>query len=124
VNQAKPRILEENMLKLFPSPVRHSALGAKSDRAAVRLIDSPRRLPETVIEQRLASRLKESGPVSLSALVTGVAADLYSDELRTGAGVLDIGLFGSRLFNGEVVHELETGNGILWEIERDGTTHD
>lgn len=111
------------MLKLFPSSARRanslSTARGKLDGAAVRLIQSPPRLPETPIEQRLAARLREAGPLSVSSLVTGVAADLYSDELRKGAGVLDIGLFGSRLFSADVVQELRAGEGILWKIERD-----
>jgi hypothetical protein len=30
---------------------------------------------------------------------------------------LDIGLFGSRLFNGDVIRELKAGDGVLWKIE-------
>jgi hypothetical protein len=111
------------MLKLFPDSVRrvnYASTGrAQLDAAAVRLIEAPRRRPETTIEQRLAARLKETGPMSVSALVTGVAADLYRDELRNGAGVLDIGLFGSRLFSADVIHELRAGDGILWRIEQE-----
>lgn len=116
------------MLKLFPNSARRvnaqSTVTAKAGAAAVRLIESPQRLPETAIEQRLMSRLKETGPVSFSSLVNAIAADLYTDELRRGAGVLDIGLFGSRLFTGDVVQELKAGDGILWEIEQEGTSHD
>jgi hypothetical protein len=84
----------------------------------VRLIDSPRRLPETLIEQRVSSRLTRSRRVAFSALVNEIAAELYTDELRNGAGVLDLGLFGSRLFSGDVMRELKAGDGILWEIEQ------
>jgi hypothetical protein len=48
--------------------------------------------------------------------VNAVSADLYAEELRTGAGALDIGLFGSRLFSGDVIRELKAGDGILWKI--------
>jgi hypothetical protein len=50
--------------------------------------------------------------------VNEIAAELYTDELRNGAGVLDLGLFGSRLFSGDVMRELKAGDGILWEIEQ------
>ena len=83
--------------------------------AIVRLIDSPRRVPATPVEQRLQVMLK-GGPVSLEQLVKDVAAELYEEELRMGAGVLDIGLFGSGLFNGDVSRELKAGDGILWKI--------
>lgn len=110
------------MLKLFAGSARRASIhridGAQSGAAAVRLIGSPERLPETAIEQRLMSRLKDTGPISFSSLVNAVAADLYTDELRRGAGVLDIGLLGSRLFTAEVVHELNAGDGVLWEIKR------
>jgi len=84
--------------------------------AVVRLVDSPRRAPATPIEQRLISTLGETGSVSFARLVNAVSADLYAEELRTGAGALDIGLFGSRLFNGDVIRELKAGDGILWKI--------
>ena len=80
-------------------------------------IDSPQRLPATPIEHRLISALKKVGVISFEKLVKTVAADLYAEELRKGAGVLDIGLFGSRLFNDDVVRELNAGDGILWEIK-------
>jgi hypothetical protein len=109
------------MLRLFPNSARRAdASGTERSElalATVRSIESPRRLPETLIEERLAKRLKETGAISLLALVSGVAADLYGDELRKGAGVLDIGLFGSRLFSGDVMQELKAGDGILWEIK-------
>ena len=94
-----------------------SAVSAKTDAAVVRLIDPPRRLPESPIEQRLISTLGETGSVSFARLVDAVSADLYAEELRTGAGALDIGLFGSRLFNGDVIRELKAGDGILWKIK-------
>jgi len=61
----------------------------------------------------------KAGPVSLAKLVKRVAEDLYTEELRKGAGVLDIGLFGGRLFNRDVVRELNAGDGFLWKIEEE-----
>ena len=81
----------------------------------MRLIDSPLRLPATPIEQRLLAKLK-AGPVFFESLVQVVAADLYREELRKGAGVLDIGLFRGRLFNNDIVRELKAADGILWKI--------
>ena len=92
------------------------SVSAKTDAVAVRLIDSPRRVPATPIEQRLISTLRETESISFATLVNAVSADLYAEELRTGAGALDIGLFGSRLFNGDVIRELKAGDGILWKI--------
>lgn len=34
-----------------------------------------------------------------------------------GAAVLDIGLFGDRLFNRDIIQELRAGDGIFWEIK-------
>ena len=85
--------------------------------ALVQLLDSPGRTPQTPIQQALVAALKEAGSSSLAVLVKRVSGELYRDELRRGAAVLDIGLFGDRLFNRDVVEELRTGNGIFWEIK-------
>jgi hypothetical protein len=104
---------------LFPASLGHTkfndAFKPAADVAIVRLIDSPLRLPATPIEQRLLAKLK-AGSVSFENLVQIVAADLYKEELRKGAGVLDIGLFGGRLFNSDIVRELKAADGILWKI--------
>ncbi|HEY2919669.1 MAG TPA: hypothetical protein VGK77_11840 [Candidatus Binatia bacterium] len=104
--------------QFFPASLRRGESGVSLSAAVVQLIDSPRRLPATPIEQRLSSALREAGPISLASLVKRVAAELYSDELRQGAAVLDIGLIGDRLFNRDIVRELTAGNGILWEIKQ------
>jgi len=110
---------KRQMRKLFPASLNRTkcdgAFKPAADVAFVRLIDSPLRLPVTPIEQRLLATLK-AGPVSFEKHVQLVAADLYKEELRKGAGVLDIGLFGGRLFNNDVVRELKAADGILWEI--------
>jgi hypothetical protein len=114
------------MRRLFAVSLRgeksSGALRTEAD-AVVRLIESPRRLTTTPIEQRLVSVLKEAGPVTVASLVKRVAAQLYTDELRRGGGFLDIGLIGDRLFNRDIVQELNEGNGMLWEItqEREST---
>ena len=79
----------------------------KTDGAIVRLIAAPRREPMTPIEQRLITMLKNA------------AKDLYIEELRQGAGLLDIGLFGDGLFNRDLVQELMSGDGVLWEIKQE-----
>jgi hypothetical protein len=53
----------------------------------------------------------------LGSLVERVASELYNEELRHGAWVLDIGLFGSSLFVPDVVSEIEARNGTLWRID-------
>jgi hypothetical protein len=91
----------------------------KTDRAVVRLIAAPRREPMTPIEQRLITMLKNVGPIPFATLVKTAAKDLYIEELRQGAGVLDIGLFGNGLFNRDLVRELMSGDGVLWEIKQE-----
>jgi hypothetical protein len=113
--------LERSRAKIrdfLPALLRRGETGVSMSVGVVQLIDSPRRLPATPIEQRLWSALKETGPISLASLVKRVAAELYSDELCQGAGVLDIGLIGDRLFNRDIIRELNAGNGILWEIKQ------
>ena len=84
--------------------------------ALVRLLDSSPS-PQTPIQRALMAALKEAGSISLEALVKRVAGELYREELRKGAAILDIGLFGNRLFNRDVVQEVRAGNGIFWEIK-------
>jgi hypothetical protein len=113
--------LERSRAKIrdfLPALLRRGDTGVSLSAAVVQLIDSPRRLPATPIEQRLSSALKETGPILLVSLVKRVAAELYNDELRQGAGVLDIGLIGDRLFNRDIIRALDSGNGILWEIKQ------
>jgi hypothetical protein len=116
------RGLERSRAKIrefFPALLRRGETAVSLSAAVVQLIDSPRRLPTTPIEQRLSSALKETAPISVANLVKRVAAELYSDELRQGAGVLDIGLIGDRLFNRDIIRALDSGNGILWEIKQE-----
>ena len=80
------------------------------------LISPPARAGETEIELKLISVLKNEGAVSFRPLVYRIAKDLYDEELGRGAAVVDIGIFGSRLFEPEVAQSLRTGNGTLWEI--------
>ena len=107
------------MKKTFADSLNRSKRGlfkVETDLPVVRLMDAPQRLPVTAVEQRVISKLTETGPVSLANLVKAVAGEVYAEELRKGSGVLDIGVFGSRLFSGDVVQGLEGGDGVLWEI--------
>jgi len=111
------------MKKFFAdAPTRSKWAGlfkVETNMAVVRLMDTPQRLPVTAFEQRVITKLTEKGPLSLGNLVKAVAGEVYAEELRKGSGVLDIGLFGSRLFSSDVIRELEDGNGVLWEILRE-----
>ena len=83
----------------------------------VRLITSPARAGETEIELKLISLLKNERVVSFHQLVQRIARDLYDEELSRGAAAVDIGIFGSRLFEPEVAQSLRAGDGTLWEID-------
>lgn len=82
----------------------------------IRLLEAARP-PATPVERLAVETLKREGRTSLKELVEHVARELYSDEVRNGAWVLDIGLFGPDLFVPNVAAELKSGNGILWKIE-------
>jgi hypothetical protein len=89
----------------------------RSSSAMVRLVDSVARPESTAIGQRLVAVLSGSESLAFERVVEAAAEDLYQEELRKGAGVLDIGLFGSRLFHGDVIRELHAGDGIYWVID-------
>jgi hypothetical protein len=82
----------------------------------VRLAQGSRQ-PTTRVEQLAVSVLASQGAIPLDTLAERVASELYREELRNGAQSLDIGLFGSRLFLGDVIREIEARNGTLWEID-------
>jgi hypothetical protein len=102
--------IKQALLNILPS--RSSSRG----NIIVRLEQGSRE-PVTPVEQLAVSVLTSKGAMPLRTLAERVAAELYRQELRKGAGVLDIGLFGSRLFNDDVVRELRAADGILWEIK-------
>jgi hypothetical protein len=114
--------------RLFTTPMKRSddavLAVAQAENGVVRLLDCPSQPTGSPVQQRLLAALNRSGAASVSSLVHAIAQDLYIEELRMGAGVLDIGLFGSRLFHNDVIQELWAGDGRLWQIgkERDGTT--
>jgi hypothetical protein len=76
------------------------------------------REPVTPVEQLAISVLESKGAMPLQTLAERVATELYRQELGKGAQVLDIGLFGSRLFLGDVIAEIRARNGTLWRIEK------
>lgn len=45
-----------------------------------------------------------------------VAEDLYQEELHLGAAIVDIGLFGSGLFDRDVSAAIKAADGILWKV--------
>jgi hypothetical protein len=64
------------------------------------------------------STLETTGNAPFYLLVERIADQLYREELRQGAWILDIGLFGSSLLISSVAQEIEAANGVLWKIER------
>jgi hypothetical protein len=95
-----------------------SAAKTNPDVMLVSLFNAPPHAPSMLVAERLAVALKQTGSMSFETLVTTVAEELYQQELRNGAAVLDIGLFGSRLFFPEVLGELRAGDGLYWEIKK------
>ena len=72
--------------------------------------------PATRVERATLRVLKETGETPLERLVDRVADELYREELRDGAWLVDLGLFGSRLFVPDVLRSLKAHNGRLWQI--------
>jgi hypothetical protein len=105
--------VKETLLSILPR-----RRGSSSENAIVRVVQGSRQ-PETRVEQLAVSLLASKGAIALDMLAERVASELYREELRNGASVLDIGLFGSRFFTRDVVRELKAGDGILWEIREE-----
>ena len=103
------------MLKKKPLPGGQPSTNAPDP--DVRLIKPLPRQPATAIERLAVAALRHGSTTCLSSLVKRVARELYIEEVATGAGVLDIGLFGPDLFVHDVAAELSAGNGVLWYIE-------
>ncbi|HWO41854.1 MAG TPA: hypothetical protein VNO43_08640, partial [Candidatus Eisenbacteria bacterium] len=72
--------------------------------------------PDTPIGRLVVAALTERGALPLDALVQRVAGELYREHCRNGAAILDIGLFGSKLFVNDVLAEIEARDGSLWRI--------
>ena len=85
--------------------------------ATVRLLQPAGGLPQTAVESEITALLRDEGAISYQRLVRQVADRLYHEELRRGAGASDIGLFGGRIFEREVIAALNAGAGELWDID-------
>ena len=107
--------------RLWPSFRRSGADARRAGSVVVRR-ESIQHAPSNVLSENLYATLMEAGPIPFGELVTIVADRLYQDELRRGAGVLDIGLLGSRLFHEEVTRELRAGDGVFWDITNEKKT--
>jgi hypothetical protein len=108
--------------KLFTGPFSRTiseAAQIEMDKTVVQLIESPLQAAATPLQRRLIFTLQAIGGGSFTGLVQAVADDLYAEELRMGAGVLDIGLFGRGLYHQDVIRELWAGDGTLWQISKE-----
>ena len=56
----------------------------------VQPVAAPRSAPSALIAQRIAATLDKAGLLSFDTLVETVAEELYQQELRYGASVIDI----------------------------------
>ena len=83
----------------------------------VRLIEPMASTGLSPIERLAVLKLKQEGALPLELLAERVATDLYHEELRNGAWVVDIGFFGNGLFLPDVMKEIQQRNGSLWKIE-------
>lgn len=86
------------------------------ERLTIGLLEAPRP-PVAPVERLVVGFLRREGRTSLKKLVEHVTRELYSQEIRRGAWVVDIGFFGRGLFARDVNRELKAGDGILWEIK-------
>lgn len=84
----------------------------------VRLIEPSERAPITPVERLAVAILQRDGETPLGRLLERLASEIYRQELREGAGLLDIGLFGPKLFRSDIAAELKAGENRLWRIER------
>ncbi|MGH7873348.1 MAG: hypothetical protein ACREQO_14135 [Candidatus Binatia bacterium] len=113
--QNPPKSTAWQLWKIFPSATVRQEPEHEA-RLSVRLIRPTHRAAGTPVETQIVSILAREGAMSYENLVQRVADELYRKELRHGGGALDIGLFGSRLFDRDVVSALEAGDGVIWEI--------
>jgi hypothetical protein len=71
----------------------------------------------TETEKFILHLLDRSGAIGYEALVWRLSSFLYQREAKIGGWALDIGVFGASLFVSEARREVESGKGILWEID-------
>ena len=86
------------------------------DMLRVERADFPTRKPTTAVDLWVISVLERGGPAVFGELVKQIADQMYLEELRHGAAVIDIGLFGARLFHAQAAAILERGDGVWWTI--------
>ena len=72
-------------------------------------------------ERLVCQVIDAKGPQQVRELVRHIAKEMYYGELRYGAGVIDLGLFGSTLFEREAQELLESMVGRFIEVESEPT---
>jgi len=107
--------LEESDL---PHLIKSSEVGVRSltGEARVQLARPARFAPASDAGRFVVELLSEADTLPLGELASRLAEFLYRKELETGAGALDIGLFGSALFVSDAYRELKLGSDNLWKI--------
>ena len=85
--------------------------------AALDALDAPARRPVVDIDLWILSVLQAHESMTLSDLVARVADRLYHDAVRDGAAIVDIGLFGAKLYHPEAAAVVSRGDGRWWTIE-------
>jgi hypothetical protein len=110
------KVSGRHIWRIFSAVAHRQERDPESKTLSVRLLADVQRGPKTPIETQIAATLTEAGTLSYDGLVQRVVTDLYQAELHRGAAVLDIGIFGSRLFERDVVSALKNSDGVLWVI--------
>lgn len=87
-------------------------LGQSTD-CSVRLLSAPLRSPANDVEEFAVSLIARTAALSYRKSVARLAEYLYQKEMGAGAWAVDIGLFGSALFNGDAMRIWEAGRGDL-----------
>lgn len=103
---------------------RNRITGNERDTLRVDRSDLRTRKPITTFELWIVSVLDARGAALYGELVKSVSDRMYVEAIRQGAAVLDIGLFGAKLFYAEAAAILERGDGVYWAIRGRSMTPD
>jgi hypothetical protein len=90
---------------------------SRAERQLVYPVKTVTGLGRTETEKFILHLLDRSGAIGYEDLVSRLSSFLYQREVKIGGWALDIGVFGASLFVSEARRELESGKGILWEID-------
>ena len=79
-------------------------------------LEVPKRRAATEGEIAIIELLATQSELALGQAVDVVAEALFREESRAGAWAVDLGLFGSTLFQSEARRILQNGDGELWRV--------